>query len=304
MNDGGNVAVSPHSSDILFCVGNVYNAAYFLAVSHTSDGSTFERDTLALGSRGWAVAFDPVDPNRVYVGGDSAYSYPCLLITTDCGSTWTMSRSGLVGAVWAIAVDPTDPQLVYTGTNNGVFRSTNAGATWTATNLTQQTRALAIDPNHPNNLFAGTYTQGVFSSTDAGATWTAMNDGLTNLRILSMSLRPGLENTIFVGTEGGSVFRTSLPTALSGPLSDELRTSEFTVSPNPCRGTAVASAPFAARSLPFALSIWDASGRLLATHAVRTTTFELHTSDLPTGTYFVRLTSGRNTITRRLVVQH
>ncbi|MEO0078595.1 MAG: hypothetical protein ABIK86_06330, partial [candidate division WOR-3 bacterium] len=99
------MAVSPHSSDIVFCVGNVYNSAYFFAVSHTSDGSTFEHDTIALGSRGWAVAFDPVDPNRVYVGGDSAYNYPCLLITTDCGTTWTMSRTGLVGAVWTIAVD-------------------------------------------------------------------------------------------------------------------------------------------------------------------------------------------------------
>lgn len=304
MNDGGCIAVSPHSSNIIFCVGNVYNSAYFLAVSHTSDGSTFERDTLASGSRGWAVAFDPVDPNRIYVGGDSAYSYPCLLITTDCGATWAMSRSGLSGAVWTVAVDPTDPQRVYAGTNNGVFRSTDAGSTWITTGLTQQTRVLAVDPNHPDNVFAGTYTQGVFASTDAGVTWTAINEGLTNPRILAMSLRPGLENTIFVGTEGGSVFRTSLPTALSGPSSSELRASDFTISPNPCRGTAVVNATSVSRSSPFALSVWDASGRLLATHAMSAATFELRTSDLPAGTCFVRLTSGRKTITRRLVVQH
>ena len=107
MNDGGYMAVSPLSSNIVFATGNVYNAGYFLGITLTTDGgATWGHDTLVSATRGWAVAFDPIDSNRVYVGGDSAYSYPALLITTDLGVTWTMSHTGLNGTVNALATVP------------------------------------------------------------------------------------------------------------------------------------------------------------------------------------------------------
>jgi len=68
------MAISPLNPDILFCAGNVYDSGYFFGVSHSSDdGATWEHDTIALGSRGWAIAFDGVDANRVYVGGACSY---------------------------------------------------------------------------------------------------------------------------------------------------------------------------------------------------------------------------------------
>jgi hypothetical protein len=303
MADGGNLAVSPHSSDIVFCVGHVYNAAYFLAVSHTSDGTTFEHDTLALGAHGYAVAFDPVDPNRVYVGGDSGSSQPCLLVTTDCGASWTQNRSGLAGVVWTIAVAPTDPQRVYAGTNNGVFRSTNAGATWVTTGLTQPTRVLVIDPNHPETLFAGTSGQGVYCSTDGGVTWATMNEGLTNPRILSMSIRPGIENVLFVGTDGSAVFRTSVSTALASASSLGLGTARLLISPNPCREFATIRLNGSLLVSDPVLLLYDASGRLLAAFPVNAASFSLPTSDLAPGTYFVRLNAtGRTGMCRFTVL--
>jgi hypothetical protein len=302
MNDGGYMAVSPHSSDIIFCTGNVYDAAYFVGVSHTSDGgASWEHDTLALGTRGWAVAFDPVDPNRVYVGGDSAYSYPCLLITTDLGATWTQSRTGLTGAVNALLTVPGSGQLVYAGTNNGAFKSTDAGATWAATSVTSQVKTLVLDPAHPATLFAGTYGNGVYVTPDAGATWNQMNAGLACTRVLSLSLRPGTENTLFAGTEGGAVFRTSLPTGVSGPTASDIRNSPLVITPNPCYSAATVR--FSSRLAPNSLlSLYDASGRFLCSFPLRTSSFVLHTSDLTAGTYFVRLTSGRSVHTARLTV--
>ena len=71
MNDGGFMAISPLNPEIIVYTGNVYNAAYFVGVSHSSDGGAYwEHDTIGLGTRGWAVAFDGVDENRIYVGGD------------------------------------------------------------------------------------------------------------------------------------------------------------------------------------------------------------------------------------------
>ena len=84
------------------------------------------------------------------------------------------------GDVRALAIDPITPRTLYAGTyGGGVFKSTDAGATWSAANTgldSTGVTALAIDPNTPSTLYAGT-GGGVFKSTDAGATWGAATPG-------------------------------------------------------------------------------------------------------------------------------
>jgi photosystem II stability/assembly factor-like uncharacterized protein len=307
MNDGGFMAISPLNSNIIFATGNVYNAAYYVGVSHSSDGGTsWEHDTIALGTRGWAVAFDGVDANRVYVGGDSAYSYPALLITTDLGATWTMSRTGLNGTVNVLLTIPGDGQTVYAGTSTGFFRSTDAGATWAVTPLTGQVRTLVADPLHPASIFAGTYGAGVYASTDGGTTWSAMNTGLTCNKVLSLDIRPGTENTLFAGTEGGSVFRTTIMTGVTGGSPLATRHSSLAISPNPSRGRF--SLQFALPEAALARAgLYDCSGRLVAELGVRNLpagncAWPVSTKGIAPGTYFVRITAGRESRTARLTV--
>ena len=303
MNDGGFMAISPFNSNIVFATGNVYDSAYHIGVSHTSNGgTTWEHDTLDLGTRGWAVAFDGVDTNRVYVGGDSAYSYPALLISADLGATWTMSHTGLTSTVNVLLTIPGDGALVFAGTNNGLFVSTDTGATWAITSLTSQVRTLVADPIHPANIYAGTYGAGVYASTDGGTTWTPMNTGLTCNKVLSLALRPGAENTIYAGTEGGSVFRTTVATGLAGPSSPVPSPSLLAISPNPCRDLTTISFSSSLLSPHSSLSIYNASGRLVRSFTVRTSSFALRTSDFTPGTYFIRLKSGRETHTSRLTI--
>ncbi len=304
MNDGGNIAISPLNSDIIFYTGNVYNAAYFFAVSHTSDGGTsWEHDTLPTGTRGWAVAFDPTDEDRAYAGGDSAYSYPALLVTTDGGATWTMSRAGLAGAVNALATVPGNGQLVFAGTTSGVFRSTNAGASWSATALTRNTRAVVVDPQHPGDVYAGTYGYGVSVSTDAGVTWNEMNAGLTCNKVLSLALRSGTEPMLFAGTEGGSVFKALPPTGVTEPVGRPPRPAAVAVFPNPCRGKARLQCP--AVTGPAAAALFDHSGRLVRDFGARPAAGVDWNADLrgvPAGTYFVRVTAGGRAHIARLAV--
>jgi photosystem II stability/assembly factor-like uncharacterized protein len=306
MNDGGFMAVSPLNSNIVFCTGNVYNAGYYIGVSHSSDGgASWEHDTLAQGTRGWAVAFDGVDSNRVYVGGDSAYSYAALLITTDRGATWTMSHSGLVGTVNVLLTVPGNGQLVYAGTNNGVFRSTDAGATWSATTLTQQVRTLVLDRASPANIYAGTYGAGVYVSTDGGSTWSAMNDGLTCNKVLSLDLRSS-DGVLFAGTEGGSVFRTSVLTGVANSRGANPRGGLLGVSGNPCRGRGCLEFSVPSSS-PVRAAIFDHTGRRVADLGTRTVPagaaeWRFSTSGISAGTYFVRLTLPGETRTARLVI--
>ena len=96
-------------------------------------------------------------------------------------NTWT-THGPEGGIIYALAIDPAAPATLYAGTDsNGVYKSVNGGASWTAVNagLTNTTvLALAINPSAPATLYAGTFG-GVFKSTDGGGSWTAASTGLT-----------------------------------------------------------------------------------------------------------------------------
>lgn len=71
-----------------------------------------------------------------------------------------------------LAVDSRLFGTVFFGTFGGMFRSTNGGSTWAATNagLTNVTvHVVAVDPLTPTTIYAGTRDQGIFKSTDGGA---------------------------------------------------------------------------------------------------------------------------------------
>jgi hypothetical protein len=290
----------------VFCTGNLYpSSAWDIGVSHSSDGgTTWVHDTLTQGSNGLAIAYDPFDTSRVYIAGDSAYSYSdaAFLITTDLGATWASSHTGLVGRVWSIAVDPNQSGVLYCGTYQGVFKSTDGGASWSTTNFSHDTRAVLIDAA-TGDVYAGTYGNGVYTSTDAGATWNPMNAGLANSNVLSLDLRlRGSDVTLFAGTDGGGVFRTSLLTGIAGPRSG-VRTSRLalSVSPNPCHATALIrfSTP---RPASTRLTLYDASGRFVRELNPQFSSVTLRTAQLAPGAYFVRLSDGADTRTARLTV--
>jgi hypothetical protein len=76
---------------------------------------------------------------------------------TNCGP-W-------VGPVNTLAIDPLTPTTLYAVTTQGVYKSTDGGATWTAMNTglgNVSVRTLAIDPVFTNKLYAGTAGLGVY----------------------------------------------------------------------------------------------------------------------------------------------
>jgi hypothetical protein len=85
------------------------------------------------------LAINPQDPNVVYAGtGEGYYNIDAfqgagLLKTIDGGSTWTWlgARDEFrIRYVNRIVVSPHDGNRIYAGTNNGIIRSTDAGASW------------------------------------------------------------------------------------------------------------------------------------------------------------------------------
>ncbi len=141
------------------------------------------------GGRADAVTGDPVHPNTFYFGAVDGGVWK----TTDGGQSWkNVSDEAGIGGVGAIAVAPSDPDVVYVGGGEsdpredmtygqGMFRSTDAGRTWTRVGL-EDSRHIAdivVDPDDANRVYVAALghafgpnaERGVFRSTDGGATW-------------------------------------------------------------------------------------------------------------------------------------
>jgi photosystem II stability/assembly factor-like uncharacterized protein len=171
-----------------------------------------------------SMAIDPQNPETVYAG---MYRFG-VYKSTDGGLSWAPTGPGLNEApiVYDLQVDPQNPQILYAGTRGwtpvftwqppwggGVFKSVNGGDTWTKQNngLTEDwVYSLAIDPIHPQIVYAASHSQGVFKSTDGAATWTAMSKGIGDLAGRAIVVNPQNPQIVYYGTwHGGGVFRTT-----------------------------------------------------------------------------------------------
>jgi hypothetical protein len=155
----------------------------------------------------------------VYAGGQVDY-LPRVYRSANGGGTWEditsnlgamLPRYDIVNTIW---VSPYDPTAVLVGTSGGVFRWASYGrgqsSTWNPTTITYPTEDFAYDQPR-GSVYAAT-NGGVFQTDDEGVTWQQVNDGLGHLDSLCLDIDT-LGRLLYVGTNGGSVWRLSLPDA-------------------------------------------------------------------------------------------
>ncbi len=125
--------------------------------------------------------------------------------------------------------------LLFAATNQGVSRTTDYGATWTAINTGLTNADVLSLFAFGARLIAGTNGGGIFISTDYGATWTVSNTGLSG-NTLTISNIFALGSTLYLATPGGVCVSTSGGqswTALTGGLTGlNLNILNFAAIPN------------------------------------------------------------------------
>jgi photosystem II stability/assembly factor-like uncharacterized protein len=156
------------------------------------------------------LAIDPKTPNVLYAGTDSHGVFK----SSNGGESWaTVNVSDLYTSVRALAIDPITPTTVYAGTRYcRVFKTIDGGASWTemSNGLPEDPggeditliRVLAIDPLHPETVYAGTSHGGVFKTWDGGKNWVVMNNGLPSTAIGSIVIDPHRPSILYAGTVG------------------------------------------------------------------------------------------------------
>ena len=131
--------------------------------------------------------------------------------------SWVIGQGPYGGMINSLAIDSQGRLFAATGSSgcngyscgrNGIFRSTDGGATWSAANegLTNlHVNSFAI--NSEDVIYAGTYFGGVFTSTDNGSTWAATNRGLPISSIVDV-IAVDSSDTVYAGTRAGEIFRS------------------------------------------------------------------------------------------------
>ncbi len=173
-----------------------------------------------------ALAVDPSTAGTVYASVGPIESYPCgrpsppspaVLKSTDAGQTWVALPQGPQGAS-GLAVDPQSPATLYAANGGTLFRSTDAGATFTqrSASLPPVLSGLAVDPAHSNRLYASSNAEGVFASADGGAGWSPINAGLDQTFVQTLVVDPS--GDFLHVSSGGSLYDYQVvhaPTVLS-----------------------------------------------------------------------------------------
>ncbi len=169
------------------------------------------------GGRCPAATGVPGRPNEFYFG----HSNGGVWKTIDGGRVWTpVFDDQPVASIGAVAVAPSAPDVVYVGTGestlrdsmgygNGVYKSSDAGKTWTHLGLddTHHIGKIAIDPKNPNvvfvaaigKLYAASPERGVFRSRDGGKTWQKVLFKNDDVGAVEVQIDPKNPNVVYAG---------------------------------------------------------------------------------------------------------
>jgi len=169
------------------------------------------------GGRVAAVAGVPGDSTTFYFGAVNGGIWK----TVDAGMVWTPIFDGQpVASIGALAVAPSDPRVIYAGTGesdiredlssgNGVFKSSDAGTTWTHVGLedTRQISRIVIDPQNADvvyvaalgHVYGPNEQRGVYKSVDGGMHWTHILNLGPEIGASDLAICPGNPQLLFAG---------------------------------------------------------------------------------------------------------
>ena len=169
------------------------------------------------GGRALAVSGVVGDQHTYYFGSTGGGVWKSM----DGGLNWrplTDKVKDMSPSIGAIAVAPSDPNVIYAGTGeacirgdiiagNGIYKSIDAGKTWTYSGLreTSTIGRIAINPKNPDiayvaalgHVFGANPDRGIYRTTDGGKNWTKVLYKDEQSGGIDLSLDPTNSNVIF-----------------------------------------------------------------------------------------------------------
>lgn len=195
------------------------------------------------GGRSIAVSGVRGRPNEAYFGAVGGG----LWKTTDGGESWAPMTDGQVGSasVGAIAVSESNPDIVFIGmgetcirgnimAGDGVYKSTDAGRTWTHVGFrdAHNISKIRIHPANPNIVYVAAFghhgapnpERGVFKSTDGGRTWRKVLYRDDKTAAIDLSIDPRNPNVMYAAL--WEAYRVEYQMSSGGPGSGLFKSTD------------------------------------------------------------------------------
>jgi len=233
----------------------------------------------------------------------------------DNGSNWVQINNGLTATqIMSLALNTSGH--IFAGSNGyGVFRSTDRGDTWQQVLSLPNMQAWKVAINNLGHIYAGIVggqivNLGVWRSTDNGDNWTQISDGLFYPFIDALAF--DVNGYAFAGSLGGGLYKSTSSTPVNN-IRNIVSTTYLLEQnyPNPFNAKTKIKfnikKEYRSQESEVKLSIYDILGRKiedLVNEKLQPGSYEVtfDGSNLASGIYFYKLTSGEFSETKRMIL--
>jgi hypothetical protein len=237
------------------------------------------------------------DKNNVLVKSELS-----LFISTDDGTSWGKIFDFDSNRIYFSYIQD---GLIFLNKNDVMSISSDYGNSWTDHSLGDMPMNFSSLLKSGNNFFLGNSGYGFYVSSDNCNSWVKKNSGLSNLFIESIAKN---DEYIFLGTESGSVYRAKV-SDLTGVDDNRQNYETNEIFPNP--SSSIINFQIPNKNISgSSCYITNLYGNIvkdinyLQSNCDDKGNSSIDVSDLPNGVYFMTITLGNKTESRKFVVIH
>ncbi len=305
------VIISPFDHEILYYGTNrLYTsnkAASWSAISPDLTDGQHPSGSLSYGTL-TCIAASYNNLNTIYTGSDDGN----VNVTFNGGSSWTNISNGLPNQyITSLATVPNDDMVAYVTVSGfkqldytpHVFKTTDGGQNWNdiSSNLPSiPVNDIIVYPAE-NILFVATDLN-VWYSKDDGGSWDILGNNLPMTITMDLKFHEPTK-TLYAGTFGRSMHSYDVSEIL-GVNENELADNSVTIYPNPAVSKFTISHHFSSEGN---INLYDFSGKMIKEvfkgNFGSSKNITVKTDGISAGIYFLKLNSGKQSITKKLVVK-
>ncbi len=304
------VILSPFNPEMMFYGSNkLYTssrAVSWTAISPDLTDGLHPSGSLAFGTL-TAIAASYNNLDVIYTGSDDGN----VNVTFDGGTTWTNVSAGLPDQyITSIAMVPSDDMIAYVTVSGfkyldytpRVFKTTDGGQNWTdiSSNLPNIPVNDIITYPAENILFVATDLN-VWYSKDDGANWTILGNNLPLTVVMDLKFHEPTQ-TLYAGTFGRGMHSYDISDILSVD-NTELTSNSIKIYPNPATSEFTISQNLSEEGT---VQLYDISGKKIKSlfngNFGANKNITVKTDGLAAGIYLVKVNSGKQSVTKKLII--
>jgi len=306
------VIISPFNSEIVYYGANkLYSsnrASFWTAISPDLTNGQHPSCSLAYGTL-TAIAASYNNLDVIYTGSDDGN----VNVTFDGGTTWENFGGDLPNRyVTSLAISPSNDQTAYV-TFSGfseldytphVYKTTNGGQNWTdiSSNLPSIPVNDIIIHSSENYIFLATDLNVWYSENDGGV-WNILGNDLPFTIVRDLKLHEPT-HMLYAGTFGRSMHSYDISNIILNTEDHFISTEEITIYPNPAQTEFTIHHNITSEGL---IKLYDITGKEIKTlykgSLEESNNISYSREGLSTGIYFVKIKTGSQSVSKKLVIQ-